>query len=89
MWQDEGRMIKLSPFINEGLQTSFNFKICCHCETDKEVMAEIDSDSHILLVSEPYFKRLQSLGHLEMILKTQSCLKALPHGWRQNICQSS
>jgi hypothetical protein len=47
MWRDEDRMIKLSPSIDKCLKISFNFKICCLCETDKEVMAEIDSDSHV------------------------------------------
>ncbi len=35
--------------------------------TDNEVIAELDSDSHISLVSEEYFDRLTSLGPIEFL----------------------
>ncbi len=45
-------------------------------------MEEIDSDSRNLLVSEPYFKRLQSLGHLEMLSEDPILFEGLA-SWMQ------
>jgi hypothetical protein len=47
--------------------STYNFKIPVRVETDKEIISEINSDSHLNLIAEWYFKRLQKISHIQFL----------------------
>jgi hypothetical protein len=47
--------------------TNFNYKVKIRVENDTFVIAELDSDSHISLISESYFNRLSELTDIKCL----------------------
>jgi hypothetical protein len=45
----------------------YNYRIQVKCNNDSYVMAEIDTDSHLSLISENYFNELSSKGDIEIL----------------------
>ncbi len=50
-----------------GKPTNFNYKVKIKVEDDSFVIAELDSDSHISLMSESYFNRLSELTKIKYL----------------------
>jgi hypothetical protein len=67
LYDENEKLVKHVPLGDERLQTNYNFKVRVKVETDNEVLAELDSDSHISLITEEYFRCLQFLGPLEVL----------------------
>ncbi len=65
----------LDYYLSLRLRFGFLFKIKVRINTDNEVIAELDSDSHISLISEEYFDRLTSLGPIEFL--KEPCLTVI------------
>ncbi len=54
---EEG-VIDLDPDIEKQKPSTYNYKVKVRVENDDHVVAEIDSDSHISLISEEYYNHL-------------------------------
>jgi hypothetical protein len=54
----EGGVIDLDPDMERQQQSTYNYKVKVRVENDDHVVAEIDSDSHISLISEEYYEHL-------------------------------
>jgi len=59
-------VIKYRPNV-ELKQTHYNFKLAIVANRIDDTVAELDSDSHISLVSEEYFLKLKNRGHIEFL----------------------
>ncbi len=58
---DDKGNIDLDPEVGGRDATNFNYKVKVKVENDSFVIAELDSDSHISLISESYFNHLSEL----------------------------
>ena len=62
-----GGVINLQPRFSAEAATHYNFKVKCQVNDLDEVIAEIDSDSHLSLISTEYFDRLNDMDEIEYI----------------------
>ncbi len=62
---DDKGIIDLDPEVGGRDATNFNYKVKVKVENDSSVIAELDSDSHISLISESYFNRLSELTEIK------------------------
>ncbi len=61
---EEG-VIDLDPDIEKQKPSTYNYKVKVRVENDNHVVAEIDSDSHISLISEEYYNHLIRENNIE------------------------
>ena len=66
LFDDNEMVVKPTP-VGDLRQTQYNYKVRVRVENDTETIAELDSDSHISLITEEYFHHLQSMGSLEVL----------------------
>jgi hypothetical protein len=64
---DDKGIIDLGPEVGGRDPTNFNYKVKIKVENDSFVIAELDSDSHISLISESYFNRLSELTEIKYL----------------------
>ena len=67
LYSENEKLVTPVPLGDVASSSNFNFKVKCRVNEDTPVLCEIDSDSHISLITEQYFRRLQSLGPLEIL----------------------
>ncbi len=63
----ESDVIDLRAELGAEAATRFNYKVEVKINDDSLVLAEIDTDSHISLISEDYFKKIMKLGDIEYL----------------------
>ena len=61
---DETGVVHLDHEIGGREPTNFNYKVKIKVEDDDWIICELDSDSHISLVSETYFNRLKDIAKI-------------------------
>ena len=64
-FQQEEKIVEYRSKIKAKTPTNFNYKVRVRVNDDRDVIAEIDTDSHISLISESYYRRLCKLGFVE------------------------
>jgi len=60
-------VINLESKVSGDTVTHYNFKVKCQINDLDEVIAEIDSDSHISLISTEYFDRLNDMDEIDYL----------------------
>ncbi len=60
-------IINLEPSNSNRELTNYNYKVKIKVENDRYVIAELDSDSHISLISESYFHRLNAMTEIKYL----------------------
>ena len=58
---------KYQSDVDHTKQTHYNFKVTVRVNREHETMAELDSDSHISLISEHFFEVLKKAGQVEFL----------------------
>jgi hypothetical protein len=64
-FQQEKKIVEYRSKIKAKTPTNFNYKVRVRVNDDRDVIAEIDTDSHISLISESYYRRLCKFGFVE------------------------
>jgi hypothetical protein len=63
LWNQDIGLLHITPERDDVEKaTHFNFKIKCRINTDNYVVAEIDTDSHLNLISSKYFEKIKNRG---------------------------
>ncbi len=66
--------------------SQYNFKVPIQVNGDAFVNAELDSDSHISLISDKYYEKLLNLGPIESLNEAPLEFKLLSCGQCGGIC---
>ncbi len=64
--------------------SKYNYKIKCIVNNDSPVFAELDSDSHISILSEAYFRRIKKLFELEFLNEKPIHFKGMGSSLKSN-----
>jgi len=68
LYDKQEGIVRHEPDISHAMEsTTYNYKIPLRIENQSEVLCEIDSDSHLNLISEWYFRKLQRNCKLEFL----------------------
>jgi hypothetical protein len=63
LWNKDIGLLHITPERDDVEKaTHFNYKIKCRINTDSYVVAEIDTDSHLNLISSKYFEKIKNKG---------------------------
>ncbi len=63
LWNKDIGLLHITPERDDVEKaTHFNFKVKCRINTDNYVVAEIDTDSHLNLISSKYFEKIKNQG---------------------------
>jgi hypothetical protein len=66
--ENDGKVVYFTPDDSCTKSASrFNYRIQVKCNSDNYVLAEVDTDSHLSLITESYFRELQSKGEVEIL----------------------
>ena len=65
-YADQG-IINYDPSEGENTGTNYNYKVKVKINEDDFIFAEIDTDSHISIISETYFNRISALSEIEYL----------------------
>jgi hypothetical protein len=68
LWNKETGLLHITPERDDVEKaTHYNFKVKCRINTDSHVVAEVDTDSHLNLISAKYFERINNRGSVTFL----------------------
>ena len=84
-FRQDTEILKFTPDDEDVTQVSkYNFKIKVTINDMEPILAELDSDSHISLISERYYNQLLEQGPVEFLMKNPCLFKVWVHHYLQN-----